>query len=119
MAASALLTVAGLRLRTVCRWLAVVAHRPVTRVTGIQHVAFGVGVGEPREVLADLRRVGAARLIGTAARRAVRGVLLKDRCERLDQVDGGAAAARRRILGPVSDLKRIRGCGRRENSRSL
>jgi hypothetical protein len=75
--------------------VAVVADRPVTRVASSQRVAFGVGVGEPREVLADLRGVRAARLIGQRRRPQRRGVLVENRDERLRQADGGTAVTAR------------------------
>jgi hypothetical protein len=75
---------------------AVVTDRPVTRVAICERVAVGVGVGEPREVLADLRGVGAARLLGQRSPRERRDVLVEDLGERLGQADGGATAPARR-----------------------
>jgi hypothetical protein len=75
---------------------AVVADRPVARVAGSQRVAFGGGVGEPREELADLGGVGAARLV-RQRRGLQRGdVFVKDRGEGSRQADRSAAAAPRR-----------------------
>jgi hypothetical protein len=80
---------------------AVVAHRPVTRLAVAEWVAFGVGVGEPREVLADLRGVRATRLLGQRSSRERRGVLVEDLGEGLRQADRGPAAAARRCCARV------------------
>ncbi len=44
----------GLALEDGLQVAAVVADRPVARVAGSERVAFGVGAGEPREVLGPL-----------------------------------------------------------------
>jgi hypothetical protein len=86
----------GLALEDGLQVRAVVADRPIARVPRSQRAAFGGGAGEPREVLADLRGVRAAGLLGQRSRRERRGVLVEDRGERLRQADGGAAAPARR-----------------------
>ena len=93
---------------------AVVADRPVARVAILQRVAFGVGVGEPREVLADLRGVGAARLVGQRRLRERRRVLVEDRGEGPDRATAmrprrGSAAALV-FSEAVSEGCRARGC---------
>ena len=78
IAASALLTVAGFRLRTVCMCVRVVAHGPVASVSRVQRVAVAPGLREPGEELADLRLVGAARLVRQRSRPQRRHVLVED-----------------------------------------
>jgi hypothetical protein len=86
---------------------AVVTYSPVARVASSKRVAFGVGVGEPREVLADLRGVGAAGLLRQRRPFERRVVVVEPAGKRLRQDDSGAAAARRRDPGRV--LKRLSG----------
>ena len=86
----------GLALEDGLQMGAVVADRPITRVACSQRVAFGVGVGEPREVLADLRGVRAARLLGQRCGPQRRRVLVEDVGEGPRQGNGAAAAPRRR-----------------------
>lgn len=69
---------------------AVVTHSPVTAVRRVERIAVGLRQGEPGEVLADLRCVGAARLRGQRAGGQGDDVDLEHGRERLGQLERGA-----------------------------